>query len=100
MTARRERLIEAMELGPRWRLRGRGVVAAPAVAEPRSGYAVPSQSERSAGEPATLALDERAARVATLDWAALKSAVAGCTDCPLCKTRTHTVFGVGDERAE
>jgi DNA polymerase len=100
VTGRRERLIEAMELGPRWRLRGRDVVAAPAVAEPRSGYAVLGQSERPAGEPATLAREDRAARIATLDWAALKAAVAGCTDCPLCKTRTHTVFGVGDEQAE
>jgi DNA polymerase len=88
VTGRRERLIEAMGLGPRWLLRGRGAVAAP------------SESERPIGGPAALALDERAARIAALDWAGLKSAVAGCTDCPLCKTRTHTVFGVGDERAE
>jgi DNA polymerase len=88
VTGRRERLIEAMGLGPRWLLRGRGAVAAP------------SGSERPTGEPAALALDERAARIAALDWAGLRAKVAGCTDCPLCKTRTHTVFGVGDEQAE
>ena len=35
-----------------------------------------------------------------MDWPALKSAVATCEACGLCRTRTNTVFGVGDERAE
>jgi uracil-DNA glycosylase len=34
------------------------------------------------------------------DWIPLKAEVAGCTKCALHKTRTQTVFGVGDERAE
>jgi len=33
-------------------------------------------------------------------WAELKQAVASCTACGLHATRTQTVFGVGDERAE
>ncbi len=52
------------------------------------------------GEPAVLELDDRAARVARMDWPALKSAVSGCVACGLSRARTHTVFGVGDERAE
>lgn len=36
----------------------------------------------------------------TLDWAALKARVAGCTECPLARNRTQTVFGVGDEHAD
>ena len=35
-----------------------------------------------------------------MDWAELKAAVAGCTVCELNKTRTQTVFGVGDENAD
>ena len=35
-----------------------------------------------------------------MEWPALKTAVATCEACGLCKTRTNTVFGVGDERAE
>jgi uracil-DNA glycosylase len=35
-----------------------------------------------------------------LDWIALKSAVSGCVKCGLSKTRTQTVFGVGDENAD
>jgi DNA polymerase len=37
--------------------------------------------------------------VATLDWPALRAAVADCRACSLCETRRQTVFGVGSERA-
>ncbi len=36
---------------------------------------------------------------ATLDWPALRDAVAACTACSLCQTRQQTVFGVGHLRA-
>lgn len=38
--------------------------------------------------------------VSQLDWAQLRAAVAACTACELHQTRTQTVFGVGDQRAE
>lgn len=38
--------------------------------------------------------------VSTLDFAALKERVSGCTACGLCEKRTQTVFGVGDEHAD
>jgi uracil-DNA glycosylase family 4 len=41
----------------------------------------------------------RAAHIATLDWPALREAVAGCQACGLCATRRQTVFGVGHQRA-
>jgi DNA polymerase len=37
--------------------------------------------------------------VASLDWAALRAAVADCRACALCETRTQTVFGVGHQQA-
>lgn len=43
---------------------------------------------------------EREAAVATMDWPALEAAVAGCTACGLCQTRTSTVFGVGARQAD
>jgi len=43
---------------------------------------------------------DREAAIATKDWPTLAASVAGCTDCGLCSTRTNTVFGVGDQRAE
>jgi DNA polymerase len=61
-------------------------------------------------ERSTVALrvEERTAPVTTgpqpvgvdsMDWPALREAVAGCTACKLCKGRTQTVFGVGNPRA-
>jgi len=35
-----------------------------------------------------------------MDWTALKAAVPACTACALHKSRTQTVFGVGDENAD
>jgi DNA polymerase len=104
---RRDRILEELGLGPTWRLRGRSAPAAPLVgedrfveervAEERVAYAA---APSTADGAAALALDDRATRIAQLDWADLKATVAGCTACPLCKTRANTVFGVGDEQAE
>lgn len=41
-----------------------------------------------------------AIEVAQMDWGPLKTVVAGCTKCGLCRGRTQTVFGVGDEKAK
>ena len=35
-----------------------------------------------------------------LDWSALQARVATCTDCELHRTRTQTVFGTGNRRAD
>ena len=55
--------------------------AAPRVEEPRPPYR-------------TAPVDAR-----TLDWPALRAAVAECTACALSASRTQTVFGVGHPRA-
>lgn len=70
MTGRRELFLQEMGLGPVWRARG---VTADA---PELGEA------------------------GAMDWSGLKAAVAGCTACELHKSRTRTVFGVGDENAD
>ena len=71
--SRRDDMLAEMGLAPVWRLRGK----APAT-EGR-----PAQAGDAAG-----------------DWIELKRAVPACTACALHKTRTQTVFGVGDERAD
>jgi len=38
--------------------------------------------------------------ISPIGWIPLKAAVSGCTKCSLHKTRTQTVFGVGDENAD
>lgn len=58
-------------------------VAAPAPA-PNAGEAV---------------LGPRPVGVESMDWPALREAVAGCQACGLCQGRRNTVFGVGNEQA-
>jgi DNA polymerase len=53
-----------------------------------------------AADPAAAAPNRRAVTIAGLDWEELAAAVRECTACGLCATRTQTVFGVGDRRAE
>ena len=48
----------------------------------------------------TAAPDERAAIIAAMDWAQLRSAVAACTQCILHQGRKQAVLGVGDEKAQ
>jgi uracil-DNA glycosylase len=38
--------------------------------------------------------------VQQMDWEELEKTVAACTLCGLCKSRTHTVFGVGNKKAK
>jgi len=61
--------------------------AAPSV-RPAAPVATPA-----AADPA------RAARIAALEWPALRDDVAACRACGLCESRKQTVFGVGNERA-
>ena len=70
-------------------------VAPPA---PPAGRA-PPRVEAPAAQAQRPADDDRARRIATLDWPALREAVAGCEACGLCRTRRQTVFGVGHEHA-
>jgi DNA polymerase len=51
---------------------------------------------RAATAPAPAAVP---GRVATLDWPALRTAVAECRACGLCGSRTQTVFGTGHPQA-
>ena len=44
--------------------------------------------------------DASPSREAGVDWPELTARVAACTRCSLCGTRTQTVFGVGNQRAQ
>ncbi|UCE89753.1 MAG: uracil-DNA glycosylase [Pseudomonadota bacterium] len=63
-----------------------------------------SDTEAAVGEvPSVVAasgMPMPAGDVATLDWAALEARVAGCTLCELHRSRTQTVFGVGNRAAD
>lgn len=79
--AQRRRYLEVMGI-PVWERRG---APAPALA------AVPVENV----SPVTAD-----AAPATGDWAALQAEVRGCVKCALNKTRTQTVFGVGNPKAK
>ena len=96
---------------------GSGVADGSAIAAPEPlGAATPAtrgakqdQAPRRQPPPATLAATRPvpehvpgAAQIgspAEMDWPALQAAVAACTACALCRSRTQTVFGAGHRRA-
>ena len=73
----RETTLKELGLWPAWRKRG----SAPAATNGSS-------------------TDERGTEILRMDWSLLKQSVSACTACPLHKTRTQAVFGVGDEQAD
>ncbi len=59
------------------------------------------QLRRAAGQNPDAAQPEKQGdTVAHLDWDALQQRVSGCTQCALHRSRTQTVFGVGDRNAD
>jgi uracil-DNA glycosylase family 4 len=66
----------------------------------------PAAAPRQPAAPAPAPTGEIEAAAAPVDpadeatWEALRLEVSGCTRCELCNTRTQTVFGVGNRRAE
>jgi len=110
---RRLEFLGEMGLAPLWRLRARDAppaeeqnqaapefeagtvsVAAPATAVP------PPVVTLEAAPAAAAGADQRSLRIARLTLDELKAEVKACTACGLCKSRTQTVFGVGDESAD
>jgi DNA polymerase len=59
-------------------------------------------SDSAAAPPATSPVlpASKQGREAGVDWAELKTRVAACTRCALSKSRTQTVFGVGNQQAQ
>lgn len=78
---------------------------APAVATPVADADTPRApsgvAEPAPATPRAVAaeLGARPGGVEAMDWADLRTAVAGCTACGLCRSRTNTVFGVGYTQA-
>jgi uracil-DNA glycosylase len=69
-------------------------------ATPLAATASPATNEMPAATEIPGAIAAPAAREAGIDWPELRARVAACTRCSLSTTRTQTVFGVGNPRAE
>jgi DNA polymerase len=78
----------------------RNAVLEPAVATRAELPAPAAPAARIESPVPTPVVAPRAPLPAGIDWQPLREAVAACTACDLCKTRTQTVFGVGNVRAE
>ena len=82
MNPSQRRAWAALNLGPRWSSRPVGVDE-PVLAEPVQPSSSPAPE----------------AHADDLPWAPLRSAVARCTRCELCQSRSRTVFGSGPASA-
>jgi DNA polymerase len=95
---RQRAMLQAMGL----RLFGPATASASPAAPDAPARPAPRATATAAAAPvarsATVAAPTRP-DVATLDWAALRAAVAGCRACALCESRQQTVFGVGHPHA-
>lgn len=90
--SRRREILKEMGIAPTWVLRERDAELNGSVENP-----TPPRSPATEGMTPSLA---REARIAAMDWPALKSAVRDCTACGLRAGCTQTVFGAGDQKAQ
>jgi uracil-DNA glycosylase len=74
--------------------------AAEMAAEPSHAHTAPARSLPSIVARDPDSAPEQLPPAALSDWGVLRERVAACTACDLCKTRTQTVFGVGNTRAD
>ena len=92
----RDSALREMGLGPIWKLRQGAMAPAPSAVSSPAAQVIPAAV---AVAPPEAADPGRSEAIARMDWPLLRQTVAGCTSCGLCKGRTNTVFGVGDESA-
>ena len=83
-------LIE-MGLGPLWKLRN--------LVERQEPIAESVEHKATSAESLSTP-DARLAAISKMGWPELKTAVAACRACDLCKTRKQAVLGVGDVQAD
>jgi DNA polymerase len=84
--SRRTQILREMGLAPVWRLRSANVSTEP-VSEGNEGREDSGQAGKASSS-------------SSFSWMELRQAVPACTACALHKSRTQTVFGVGDENAD
>lgn len=93
MNNRRKQLLRELGLTPIWHLKSD--------TSKQNGISASSPTEVKDSIPPTGAAKDTqdSQPIHLMNWDQLESTVSGCVACPLSQTRTHTVFGVGDENA-
>ena len=74
--------------------------AAPRPAPASAALRAPTAPAPDTDGSGAASLPSQRSDIATLDWPALREAVADCRACGLCESRRQTVFGVGQESAD
>lgn len=116
--ARRSTLLEEMRIGPLWLSKSRApsvvvmdavddLIETSSVVAEANGPSTASyggdqntDAERIKGQQGSPTANAVSADIGVMSWSQLETAVSSCTRCNLCKTRTQTVFGVGDQQAK
>src|SRR5579871_815393 len=93
--ARRKEILKELGLTPVWR--ARATHQPESTSQASTGQSTTGEPDCSA--PVDAAADRRL-KILRMDWDELETSVAGCIACPLCHSRTRTVFGVGDQSAD
>lgn len=95
MNNRRKIILKELNLLPLWRIKS-GNLQDSTITEDFSQHEIQNVKHPAAN----MLNDTRRQQILQMDWKKLKPEVAHCTACPLCQSRTQTVFGVGDENAD
>jgi uracil-DNA glycosylase len=95
MTMNHDDILRELELLPVWKLRepharAHSIVQADA----------PQSKQEALSSPTVMPIEKSLPEISSMDWQALQACVKNCLACGLAKTRTQTVFGVGDENAD
>ncbi|MEP6879543.1 MAG: uracil-DNA glycosylase, partial [Nitrosospira sp.] len=90
--ARRAEILKELGLTPLWR--------AKVTNAPNQAPAVEAGSGEQVSSHEVVAAEDRRSEILRMGWDQLKTSVEGCIACPLCRSRSRTVFGVGDMNAD
>ena len=90
--ARRKEILKELGLMPVWRVKAASVPSQSSVLE--------AGSEEPLVERQVVEAQDRRSEILRMQWGQLKTSVEGCIACPLCRSRSRTVFGVGDMSAD
>lgn len=101
MTMTREDILRELELLPQWKLREPLHTHAHSIAKTDALEAKQDAPSRPIETPIEKPpVEKPQPDVRNMDWQALQDCVKNCQACDLAKTRTQTVFGVGDPNAD
>lgn len=101
MTMTREDMLRELELLPQWKLREPVHTHAHSIAKTDALEAKQDAPYRPIETPIEKPpVEKLQPDVRNMDWQALQDCVKNCQACDLAKTRTQTVFGVGDPNAD